>query len=140
MAKKMHFLFLCTGNSVRSQMAEGFMRSYGGESIDVKSAGTQPVGLNPNAVSVMNEVGIDISVQTSDSLQEKNIKEYDWVITLCGDARDSCPAVPASVRTEHWPLLDPVRAEGSPKEIIEIFRVIRCQIENRVRKLLEQIG
>lgn len=140
MAKKLHFLFLCTGNSVRSQMAEGFMRSYGGESIDVESAGTLPVGLNPNTVSAMNEVGIDISGQTSNSLQEKNIKEYDWVITLCGDARDSCPGVPAGVRTEHWSLLDPAQAEGSPKEIIEVFRVVRCQIENRVRKILEQIG
>ena len=116
------------------------MRYYAGESIDVDSAGTQPVGLNPNAVSVMHEVGIDISVQTSNSLQEKDIKEYDWIITLCGDVGDLCLAVPPGGRTEHWPLSDPAQAGGPPEEIIEAFRVVRCQIKNGVRKLLDQIG
>ena len=140
MAKKPSILFVCTGNSARSQIAEGFARYYGGEAIRVDSAGTAPKGLNPNAVWVMNEAGIDISSQTSDPLDSKKLKEFDIVITLCGDARDHCPPLPAGIRSEHWDLADPARARGKPLEILEAFRLTRFQVEKRVRELLGRMS
>ena len=140
MANKPRILFVCTGNSARSQMAEGFARFYGGNSIELESAGTDPAGLNPNAVWAMREVGLDISRQTSDALSSKNLDEFDYVVTLCGDAKKaSCPVLPAHIKTEHWPLPDPAGIPGSLDEVIKAFRVIRYQIEHRVKDLLERI-
>lgn len=138
MTSKVRLLFICTGNSARSQMAEGFARYYAGDSIEVDSAGTQPVGVNPNAVWAMNEVGIDISHQSSDLLDGKDLETFNYIVTLCGDARDSCPLL-SHVESEHWPLGDPARIAGEPSEVIGTFRVIRYQIERRVRNLLRQI-
>ena len=138
-ANKPRILFVCSGNSARSQMAEGFARFYGGNSIELASAGTHPAGLNPNAVWAMREVGMDISRQTSDSLDSKNLDEFDYVVTLCGDARESCPVLPAHIKTEHWPLPDPAGIPGNLDEVIKGFRVIRYQIEHRVKGLLEKI-
>lgn len=114
-------------------MAEGFARYYAGGSIEVESAGTHPIGINPNAVWAMNEAGIDISHQNSDLLTDKNLGKFSYVITLCGDARDSCPALPSHVRNEHWSLGDPAKITGDPSDLIEVFRIIRYQIEVRVR-------
>lgn len=139
MAKKPRILFVCTGNSARSQMAEGLARFYGGNSIELESAGIDPAGLNPNAVWAMHEVGMDISHQTSDSLDSKNLEEFDYVVTLCGDARESCPVLPAHIKTEHWPLPDPAEIPGSLDDVIKGFRVIRYQIEHRVKNLLAKI-
>lgn len=139
MAKKPAILFVCTGNSARSQMAEGFARYYGGDSIKVDSAGTNPTELNANAVWAMNEAGIDISHQSPGSLDQKKLDEYDYMVTLCGDARESCPRLPPHVKTEHWPLPDPARIRGTRAEIIKGFRIIRYQIEHRVRDLLGRI-
>lgn len=139
MANRPRVLFVCTGNSARSQMAEGFAHFYGGNAIESESAGTHPAGLNCNAVWAMREVGVDISRQTSDSLESKNLEEFDYVVTLCGDAKESCPALPANTRTEHWPLPDPAAIPGSLDEVIKGFRVIRYQIEHRVKNLLERI-
>ena len=127
MAKKPRILFVCTGNSARSQMAEGLARFYGGNSIELESAGIDPAGLNPNAV------------QTSDSLDSKNLEEFDYLVTLCGDARESCPVLPAHIKTEHWPLPDPAGIPGSLDDVIKGFRVIRYQIEHRVKDLLDRI-
>lgn len=138
MAKK-RILFVCTGNSARSQMAEGFARYYGGNLVEADSAGTQPKGLNPNAVWAMNEAGVDISGQTSDSLDSKDLKSYHCVITLCGSARDSCPTLSAGVRSEHWDLADPAAARGKPLEVQNAFRVIRYQVEQRVKDLLTRV-
>lgn len=139
MAKKARILFVCTGNSARSQMAEGFARYYGGNSVELQSAGTNPSGLNPNAVWAMHEVGLDISQQTSESLSSKNLEEFEYVVTLCGDAKESCPVLPGHIHTEHWPLPDPAKISGGPAEVIRAFRVIRYQIEGRVRDLLGRI-
>jgi arsenate reductase len=133
-------LFVCTGNSARSQMAEGFARRRGSSGVRVDSAGVRPAGLNPYAVWAMNEVGIDISKQTSDSLSDKDLRDYDHFITLCGDARDSCPALPPELRSEHWDLPDPGRIWGTPAERMGGFRVVRYLIEQRVMELLDRLA
>ena len=129
-------LFICTGNSARSQFAEAFARYYAGNLVQVASAGTSPAGLNPNAVWAMNEVGIDIRHQTSDPLSAFQLGDFDCVVTLCGDARDNCPALPPGVRGEHWGIPDPARSRGTPAEVLRSFRVVRYQVERRVKALL----
>lgn len=140
MMKMPSVLFVCTGNSARSQMAEGFVRSHGSKWIRVDSAGVRPSGLNPYAVWAMNEVGIDISQQTSDALSAKDLRRYGHFITLCGDARDSCPVLPAELRPEHWDLPDPGRIWGTPEERMGGFRVVRHLIEQRVLELLDRLA
>ena len=139
MAKVPRILFVCTANSARSQMAEGFARYYAGDLVKVDSAGTNPTQLNPYAVQVMNEAGIDISHQTCDSLSSKKLEDFDHVITVCGDARETCPVLPPHIESEHWPLSDPARARGHPQEVARVFRVIRNQIEDRVKDFLARI-
>ena len=119
-------------------MAEGFARYYGGSMVEASSAGTEPAGLNPNAVWAMNEVGIDISHQTSEPLSAFRLDQFDWVITLCGDARDRCPALPSGVRAEHWPIQDPARSRGTPLDVLRAFRVVRYLVERRVKSFLER--
>ena len=133
-------LFVCTGNSARSQMAEGFARRHGPKWLRVDSAGVRPAGLNPFAVWAMNEVGIDISQQTSDALGDKDLRRYDHFITLCGNARDSCPVLPAELRSEHWDLPDPAGTWGTPEERMGGFRVVRYLIEQRVMELLNRLA
>jgi len=133
---KLKVLFLCTGNSARSQMAEGLLKHYGSDRFSVKSAGIAPVGVNPLAVEVMHEIGIDISMQTSDPISRELLNETNLLITLCGDARENCPVVPVKVEKQHWPLEDPARAEGTKEEMLEQFRKIRDQIRVYVEQLL----
>lgn len=135
---KPSLLFVCTGNSARSQMAEGFARYYGGSRVRVSSAGTQPAGLNDFAVWAMNETGIDISRQTSDTLDGVN-SDFDYVITLCGDARDNCPNLQARVAVEHWALPDPAAVRGGAQDRIKAFRTVRNEIETRVKAMLTRI-
>lgn len=131
--------FICTGNSCRSQMAEGFAKYYGNGKVEVYSGGIETHGLNPRAVKVMSEIGIDISNQTSDLINEDILFKSDYVITLCGDARDKCPVLPASVKNIHWGLEDPAKATGSEQEILNKFREIRDIIEKKVKNLIENI-
>lgn len=134
--------FICTGNSARSQMAEGFGRYYAEKlkkDVEVYSAGSNPSGyVHPLAVKVMAERGIDISGQRSKSLNEIPLNELDYVITLCGDAAETCPVV-TGANTQHWGLPDPARASGSEEEKLEVFRRVRDEIERRVKELLEYI-
>lgn len=139
MQKKPVILFLCTGNSCRSQMAEGFARALGGDKVEVYSAGIEPVGLNPSAVAVMAEAGIDISRQTSDPIGPEILSKADLIVTLCGDARDKCPVTPPTIRREHWPFRDPAKAEGDEEEIMAVFRTVRDEIRERVTQLLKDI-
>lgn len=132
-------LFVCTGNSARSQMAEGFARVHGKEKVQALSAGLEPKGLNPVAVEVMREVGIDISHQQSKAFSEDLARTMDYVIAVCGNAEERCPLLPPGVRRLHWPLDDPAQATGSPEEIREVFRRSRDEIERLVRKLLTEI-
>lgn len=137
--KKVHILFVCTGNSTRSQMAEGFARYYGGDMVSVDSAGTNPSGIHSYTAWAMNEAGIDISSQTSDALESKDFSRFDYLVTLCGDARDRCPVLPAGIHCEHWDLPDPASVRGSPADRIKAFRMVRNEIEQRVKKVLETI-
>ncbi len=128
-------LFLCTGNSCRSQMAEGFARELAPEGVVVHSAGIEPQGVNPRARAAMDEAGIDISRQTSKDVDAVPGSEIDTVVTLCGDAAERCPAFPGDVERLHWPLRDPATASGSEAEVERVFREVRDEIAARVRSL-----
>ena len=119
-------------------MAEGFARSLLNPCWTVASAGLETHGLNPRAVAVMKEVGIDISDQESTLIDPDYLAASDLVVTLCGDARDRCPVVPATVTRLHWDLPDPAAATGSEEEILAVFRSVRDDIARRVRSLAEQ--
>ena len=133
MGSRIKVMIVCTGNSARSQMAEGFARHYGGGRVEAYSAGTEPTHLNPNAVAVMREKGIDISGQQSKAFDEVLAREMDYVITVCGNADERCPVLPPEVRRLHWPMDDPARARGTPEEILAVFRRTRDKIEPLVR-------
>jgi len=120
-------------------MAEGFLRAYGAGLVEPASAGMEPRGLNPHAVAVMAEKGIDISHQLSKPFSEPLAGSMDCVITVCGDAEARCPVLPPSVRRLHWPLPDPARAEGSEEHVREVFRQSRDAIERLVREFLETL-
>ncbi len=127
--------FLCTGNSCRSQMAEGFAQKYLADQYEIRSAGVEQHGLNSRAVQVMAEIGIDISHHTSDLIDLDYFNACDLIITLCGDARDKCPMIPQGTVHEHWDLPDPARAEGTEEEILTVFRQVRDDIEQDVKGL-----
>lgn len=121
-------LFLCTGNSCRSQMAEGLVNHDFAGRLQAVSAGTAPHGLNPRAVEVMAELGIDISGQSSDHLSRYAARDFDFVISLCGDADETCPAFFGGVKRLHMPFDDPPRATGSEQEIMAVYRRVRDEI------------
>jgi len=132
-------LFLCTGNSARSQMAEGLARALGGDGVQVWSAGIDPKGIHPLAVRVMAERGIDISGQSSKDLSAVP-RDPAVVITLCDNAADRCPAFPGRVERVHWSLADPAAAAGTEEERLAAFRRTRSEIESRLTALLRQRG
>lgn len=132
-------LFLCTGNSCRSQMAEGWGRHYGGERLTFQSAGIEAHGKNPRAIAVMRDAGLDISAQESTRLTPDMLARADLVVTVCGHADEHCPALPAGTQKEHWPLSDPAKATGTEEEIMAVFRASRDDIRRRVRELVERI-
>ncbi|AET57467.1 arsenate reductase [Paenibacillus terrae HPL-003] len=129
--------FLCTGNSCRSQMAEGWAKKYLGDGWDVYSAGIEAHGLNPKAVQAMNEAGIDISGQTSDIIDPVLLNSADLVVTLCGDAADKCPVTPRQVRREHWGFDDPAKAVGTEEEKWAVFQQVRDQVGERIKHFAE---
>ncbi len=135
----MKLLFLCTGNACRSQMAEGWAHALAGETINVYSAGIEAHGLNPRAVSVMQEAGVDISRQESTRLSEDMLGQMDYVVTVCGHADERCPILPPGVRKEHWPLPDPAKAEGTEDDIMQVFRRSRDDIKQRTQALIERL-
>ncbi|MGY3735323.1 arsenate reductase (thioredoxin) [Lactococcus taiwanensis] len=126
--------FLCTGNSCRSQIAEGYGHQFL-EGWEVRSAGVETHGLNPRAVEVMAEDGVDISNQKSELIDIDYFNSCDLIITLCGDALDKCPMIPNEVNHEHWDLQDPARVSGSDDQILEAFRNTRDLIKVQVEKL-----
>jgi arsenate reductase len=134
---KLRVLFLCTGNSCRSQIAEGFLRHFGGDQFDVASAGTHPAGLNPDAVEAMREIGIDISHHRSKAIGEVIGQRFDHVITVCDRAKESCPIFPEATCVHHWPFDDPATAKGSPEERKAVFRRVRDEIAARVQRFLD---
>ncbi|BBN97669.1 arsenate reductase (thioredoxin) [Sporolactobacillus terrae] len=137
MSKKIIY-FLCTGNSCRSQMAEGFAKKYLENDFDVHSAGIEAHGLNPNAVKAMNEVGIDISDQKSKRIDPSLLNRAYLVVTLCGDAEERCPMTPPNVRREHWGFDDPAKAEGTDEEKWRVFQQVRDGIGTRIKRFAEE--
>ena len=140
---KQRVLFLCTGNSARSQIAEAFLRKYGSDRFEAHSAGLEPKGLNPLTVKVMHEIGIDVSGQTSkgvDTYLGKTLFQY--LVTVCDDADKNCPTVwPGVSNRMHWSFQDPAAAEGTDEEKLAKFREVRDLIEVRIKAWLsEQSG
>jgi len=140
-------LFLCTGNSARSQLAEGLLRSFGGSDFEAYSAGTEPKPLHPLAVEAMREVGIDISGHRTKPLEHFLGRNFDYIITVCDRARDSCPTFPGDNVRIHWGFDDPAVVTGTGAEQIAVFRRVRNEIAERLRvwvtvqrKLLKETG
>jgi arsenate reductase (thioredoxin) len=123
-------LFLCTHNSARSQMAEGFLRAMAGGRFEAGSAGTEKTSVNPLAIRVMAERGVDISAHASKLFS--GLESWDYLITVCDDANERCPWVPGSVKRLHWSFPDPSRATGTEEERLAVFRRVRDQIEQRL--------
>jgi len=123
-------LILCTGNSCRSHLAEGFLRAAAGDLLDVQSAGSKPAGyVHPLAIKVMQEAGMDISGHHSKHLSEFLEKKIETVITVCGHADQACPIFPGQVNRHHWPFVDPAHAQGSDEDILKVFRQVRDEIK-----------
>ena len=133
---KKRVLVLCTGNSARSQIGEGLFRAEGGERFDVFSAGTKPGFVRPEAIAVMKELGIDISNHRSKSVDEFARQAFDYVVTVCDNARDNCPVFPAGAERIHWSVEDPAAVEGGETERLSAFRSARDQIHARVKAFL----
>ena len=130
--------FLCTGNSCRSQIADGFLKKYGSEKYEVLSAGLEAHGLNSRAIQIMNEVGIDITSHTSDVINPGILNRADYVITLCGHADEHCPVIlNKNVIKWHWGFEDPAKAQGTEEEIIAKFREVRDAIETRIKAFMK---
>lgn len=130
---KERVLILCTGNSARSQMAEGLFRRALGDRFEVYSAGTRPTSVRPEAIDVMQEIGIDISGHRSKSVDEFLGQPFRYVITVCDNANESCPVFPGRVERIHWSFQDPAEAQGAPEERRAVFRRVRDQIADRIR-------
>ncbi len=129
---KKKVLILCTGNSARSQMAEGLMRHEAGDRFEVASAGTHPTQLRLEAIAVMKELGIDISNHRSKPVDEFAGRDFDYIITVCDHARDTCPVFPGKAERLHWPVEDPASAAGSEEQRKAAFRKARGEIRARI--------
>ncbi|MEM2878639.1 MAG: arsenate reductase ArsC [Candidatus Hadarchaeales archaeon] len=134
MAERKKVLFICTHNSARSQMAEGLLRSMYGDSYEVRSAGTKPAGVHPLAVRVMAEIGIDISGHRSKSVMEFLNDSFDYVVTVCDKASESCPFFPGAGEYIHMSFEDPAAAGGGEEEALRVFRRVRDEIKEWLRE------
>ncbi len=129
-------LFLCTHNSARSQMAEGLLRHVGGDRFEIHSAGTEATTVRPLAIKAMSELGIDISQQTSKTLDPYVNERFDRVITVCDDANEACPYFPNAERRTHWSLPDPSKATGTEAEQLAVYRKVRDELRARIMREL----
>jgi len=138
--EKPRVLFLCTGNSARSQMAEAFLRKYGGDQFEVHSAGLDPTVINPFTVKVLEEIGIDTSSQYAKSLNTYLGKvHFSYLITVCSNAEERCPIFPGMGTRIHWPFEDPAAFQGTDEEKTEKFREIRNQIEEKIKGWIAEL-
>jgi arsenate reductase len=137
--KRQRVLFLCTHNSARSQMAEGFLRARAGDRFEVTSAGTEATRVNPLAVQAMAEVGVDLSGHTSKTLDRFVGEPWDYVITVCDSANQRCPVFPGRTQRLHWSFEDPSAATGTDAERLVVFRKVRDQIAGRIERWLAEI-
>jgi len=137
MAKK-KILVLCTGNSCRSQIAEGYLKHFAGDKAEVHSAGVETHGVNPKAIETMKEDGIDISNQTSNNINEYLKVDFDFVITVCDNAKEQCPFFPTTAEKFHHNFPDPAKAKGTEEKIKEQFREVRQQIKDYCRNFVRE--
>jgi len=129
-------LVLCTGNSCRSQIAEGYLRYFAGDKAEIYSAGVETHGVNPKAIATMQEDGIDISSHTSNNINEYSNIDFDFVITVCDNARERCPFFPSTAKKFHQNFPDPAKATGTQEEIKEQFRSVRQQVKDYCKKFV----
>ena len=134
MSERKQVLILCTGNSARSQMAEGLLRHMAGDRFDVASAGVAPTRVRPEAIDAMREIGVDISPQRSKSVDEFTGREFDYVITVCDNANEQCPVFPGSTKRIHWSFDDPAAVEGDDETRLSAFRRVRDEIHQRLEQ------
>ena len=137
MADRKRVLILCTGNSARSQMAEGLLRHDGGDRFEVLSAGVEASFVRPQAIKVMSEIGIDITSHHSKSVDEFLGQEFDYVITVCDNAQERCPVFPGQTERIHWSFDDPAAATGEEEVILETFRRVRDEIREKLRTFIK---
>lgn len=133
---KKKVLILCTGNSARSQMAEGLLRHFAGDRFEVHSAGTVASTVRPQAIEAMRQVGIDITGHRSKCVDEFAGQQFDYVITVCDNAKQACPIFPGDVKRIHWSFEDPAEATGSEEERQQAFNLIRDQIRDRLKEFV----
>ena len=133
MNERKRVLILCTGNSARSQMAEGLLRNIAGDRFEVASAGVSPTRVRPEAIEAMREIGVDISQQQSKSVDEFVGREFDYVITVCDNANEQCPVFPGTTQRIHWSFDDPALAEGDEVARLGVFRRVRDEIAQKLR-------
>jgi len=132
-------MFLCTGNSCRSQMAEGLARELGNGILEPFSAGLMAAGVHDRAIAVMKELGIDISRQKSKEIDESFLKTMDVIITLCDNAAEACPRTPPGIKRIHWPIRDPVGIWGTEKVIMNDFRRARDEIKEKLQEFVKTL-
>lgn len=135
MSNRKRVLILCTGNSARSQMAEGLLRDVSAGGFEVVSAGVAPSHVRPEAIEVMREIGIDISGQRSKSVDEFAGQEFDYVLTVCDSANQQCPMFPGKTERIHWSIEDPAAAEGDEQARLDVFRRVRDELRERLKPL-----
>ncbi len=138
MSEQKRVLILCTGNSARSQMAEGLLRCLAGGRVEVFSAGVEQSFVRPQAIEAMRERGIDITNHRSKSVDEFVGQKFDYVITVCDNARERCPVFPGRYERVHWSFDDPAAAEGDAEAVMAVFRRVRDEIEGRLREFTGQ--
>lgn len=136
--RPLRVIFVCTHNSARSQMAEGMLRAWGGDAYEVASAGTERTQVRPEAIAVMRELGIDISHHRSKTLEPFLGQPFDWLITVCDQAREACPTLPGVARQLHWSVDDPSLAVGDEEARLAAFRSARDDLASRIRSFLEE--
>jgi len=141
MSDRKRVLILCTGNSARSQMAEGLLRGMAGERFEVASAGVSPTHVRPEAIAAMREIGIDITGHRSKSVEEFSGQEFDYVITVCDNANQQCPMFPGKTERIHWSFDDPAATEGDERSKLDAFRRVRDEIRERLKTIsLAKVG
>jgi arsenate reductase (thioredoxin) len=138
LSDKKRVLILCTGNSARSQMAEGLLRHDGGEKFEVESAGVEPSHVRRQAIEAMREIGIDISNHRSKSVDEFSGQDFDYVITVCDNANERCPVFPRTTERIHWSFDDPAGVQGDKAERLAVFRRVRDEIRERLRQFIAE--
>lgn len=131
-------LVLCTGNSCRSQIAEGYLRAFAGDKAEIYSAGIETHGVNPRAIEIMKRDGIDISTHTSNNINEYTDIDFDFVITVCDNAKESCPYFPTKAVKLHYNFPDPAKATGTDEQVMEAFREVREKIRSYTRNFVNE--